>query len=439
MVIYGDEEVSELVERIRLSGWINPLIVTPDLVIISDHRHWKAVSLLRWETVPVEVRKFPDQKAELEALLLENASRIKTTEQKTREGLAWEEIEKEKARDRQRMAAHSTNQRRCSNAQGTLCEKFHTASKGRMTEVIAYRIGLGSGRTYQKAASVVVHSDESANLGHQEVAQVLLKTLNEQSVDAAHALLKKTPEELQALANLIISGKAKSIRQAVKMINQNNSSGSNNANNINPSQPSLAGFSIGDWVEVSKNAYPLNLLYIGRRGRVEQILAAEQQISVTIQGVDDKVRFSPNELSLLVRAAPQNTVHISDIVFVDIDRHEAASLQDKRWNGYWGKVTSIGEMGSLTVDVGKESLQLFPRDIKPIDAPTAELRSVVERVLHLRRLELDEAEVELLSLFQRREWLTPRQLDYLHIIEKFHLKADSHKNEKHQVVQFRGR
>jgi hypothetical protein len=45
-------------------------IVTPDLVIISDHRHWKAVSLLRWETVPVEVRKFPDQKAELEALLL---------------------------------------------------------------------------------------------------------------------------------------------------------------------------------------------------------------------------------------------------------------------------------------------------------------------------------------------------------------------------------
>jgi hypothetical protein len=39
-------------------------------------------------------------------------------------------------------------------------------------------------------------------------------------------------------------------------------------------------------------------------------------------------------------------------------------------------------MGSLTVDVGKESLQLFPRDIKPIDAPTAELRSVVERVLY---------------------------------------------------------
>jgi hypothetical protein len=72
-----------------------------------------------------------------------------------------------------------------------------------------------------------------------------------------------------------------------------------------------------------------------------------------------------------------------------------------------GKITQIGATGSLTVDVGEGLLQLFPRDVKPVDSPSFELRQVVERVLHLRKLELDEAEAGLLDLFQRREWLTP--------------------------------
>jgi hypothetical protein len=35
-------------------------------------------------------------------------------------------------------------------------------------------------------------------------------------VDAAHALLKKSPEELIKIANLVVSGKAKSTRAAAK-------------------------------------------------------------------------------------------------------------------------------------------------------------------------------------------------------------------------------
>ena len=45
----------------------------------------------------MEVREFSSQEAELEALLLENADRNKTNEQKVREGIAWEQIEKVKA------------------------------------------------------------------------------------------------------------------------------------------------------------------------------------------------------------------------------------------------------------------------------------------------------------------------------------------------------
>jgi len=64
---------------------------------------------------------------------------------------------------------------------------------------------------------------------------------------------------------------------------------------------------------------------------------------------------------------------------------------------------------------------------------------VVERVLHLRRLELDEVEERMLDVFQRREWLTSRQMDYLNFMSKCYHSADLLKTENHQVVQFRSR
>jgi ParB family chromosome partitioning protein len=49
----------------------------------------------------VVVREFKDALAELEALLLENATREKTIEQKVREAALWKEIEQESAKSRQ--------------------------------------------------------------------------------------------------------------------------------------------------------------------------------------------------------------------------------------------------------------------------------------------------------------------------------------------------
>ncbi|MGH2412937.1 MAG: ParB/RepB/Spo0J family partition protein, partial [Microcystaceae cyanobacterium] len=84
-LIYGkDEDVSDLVELIERSQWVKPLIVTQAGTIISGHRRWQASLSIGLESVPVEVRAFSDEIAELEALLLENASRLKTTEQKVR-------------------------------------------------------------------------------------------------------------------------------------------------------------------------------------------------------------------------------------------------------------------------------------------------------------------------------------------------------------------
>jgi ParB family chromosome partitioning protein len=57
--IYGeDEDVTELVNLIRETGWVKPLVVNNRGIIISGHRRWKAILKLEWKTVPVEVRSF---------------------------------------------------------------------------------------------------------------------------------------------------------------------------------------------------------------------------------------------------------------------------------------------------------------------------------------------------------------------------------------------
>jgi ParB/RepB/Spo0J family partition protein len=409
--IYGDEDVSELVELIRESAWVKPLVVTLNHTIISGHRRWKAVCLLGWETVAVEYREFPDQLAELEALLLENASRLKTTEQKVREAQAWQEVEAFQARQRKLSNLKQGNSR-------PDVENFpHRGEQGKTRDRIAARVGLGSGRTYSKAAKVIAVVDEEIQKGNKASAQVLRKVLNEQSVDAAHTLIKKPPQERHTIANLIATGEAKSTFQARQMVRQKNYAEFND-----PTHSTLAGFSMGDWVEVN-NATVSSSPYIGQSGQVEQIWVVEQQISVNLGDTLSKVRFYPHELTLIAKATPPCPLRVCDLVVIDIDRHEAVSSQEKKWNGCWGKVTQIGEMGSVTVDVGSESLQLFPRDLKPIDAPSVDLQDVVERVLRLRGFELDEIEERMLDVFQLREWFTNKQMIHLKNIETLYLQT----------------
>lgn len=424
--IYGeDEDVTELISLIRASGWVKPLVLTPTGTIISGHRRWKAVLALGWENVPVEVREFASELADLEALLLENASRFKTTEQKVREAQAWKEVETHKARTRQILLAGTRP-----NSNPDLQENFPEGHLGQARDAIASRVGLGSGRNYEKAAKVVTQIDAEANLGHLEIAQALRKLLNEHSVNAAHMLLKKSPQERHAIANLIVSGEAKSINQAVQMV-----IGNNYAEFNDPFSATLAGFSVGDWISVNDNAQ--SKTYVALKGQVEQIWTVEQQISVNLEGGPAKIRFYPHELTLIALAPPPCPFRVGDIVFIDIDRYEAAKLQEKKWNGFWGKVTQIGETGSLQVDVGKESLQLFFRDLKPIDSPGTDLRHLVERVLRLRGFELDEIEEKMLDVIQRREWFTYLQLIHLENIEKLYPHADLHETESSHVAQCR--
>ncbi|HEY9833388.1 MAG TPA: DNA (cytosine-5-)-methyltransferase [Stenomitos sp.] len=208
--LYGeDESVSDLVELIGNSNWLNPLVITPDFIIISGHRRWKGALKLGWLSIPVIVREFKDALAELEALLLENATREKTIEQKVREAALWKEIEQESAKLRQ-----GTRRDIQENFPGS-CEQF-----GPSRDRVASRVGLGSGKTYQKAAKVVEEIDKAVSSGHLGRAKALRSILNHQSVDGAYKLSEKPVAESDPILELIASGEVCTSKQAQSLLHK---------------------------------------------------------------------------------------------------------------------------------------------------------------------------------------------------------------------------
>ena len=109
--IYNDEyeDVTELAEQIKKSGWIKPLVVNHFNVIISGHRRYRAAIKLGMKEIPIERKSFSSTEDEMEMLLLENHTRLKTIEQKVREAEAWRKIEEARARARKHANLRNNN------------------------------------------------------------------------------------------------------------------------------------------------------------------------------------------------------------------------------------------------------------------------------------------------------------------------------------------
>ncbi len=75
----------------------------------------------------------------------ENENRGKTPEQQIREGMTWEPIETEKAKKRA-IVAHTTEIY-------TAKKNFTGLENGTVRDIIARRVGLGSGVTYERSSS----------------------------------------------------------------------------------------------------------------------------------------------------------------------------------------------------------------------------------------------------------------------------------------------
>lgn len=187
--IYGNEDISDLQQSIAESGWIKPLTVNPEYVVISGHRRYLASKALDYTELPVVIEEFASEEAMLERLLRENENRGKTPEQQIREGMCWEPIEKQKAEARQKAGVD-------------LQENFPEG--GQVRDIIARRVGLGSGKTYEKGKEVVEFVDKELRTGDiLHYAEILRTQLNGQSITAAWNTLdniKKAKKKAEAEA-----------------------------------------------------------------------------------------------------------------------------------------------------------------------------------------------------------------------------------------------
>ena len=175
----GNEDINDLAEQIKKSNWIKPIVITADKTIISGHRRYYACLKLGIKEIPYLLEKFDNKTEEIERLLLENQTREKTNYQKVQEAKMWEKIEKEKAKERQGQRTDLNN---------NIVEKFPQGQSGKTRDIVADKVGLGSGKTYQKAKEVAQKIDDLKAEGKKEDAEFLNDAL-EQIVNGAKKII----------------------------------------------------------------------------------------------------------------------------------------------------------------------------------------------------------------------------------------------------------
>jgi len=194
--IYGyDDKISELVEKIKSSGWIKPILITTDNVIISGHRRVEVCKILDITEIECEVVE-DDPIKQMELLVLENYYRVKTPYQLIRESEIYYEIEKKKSY--QRMMSGVTPE--------------SGITQGRTTEIVSKKIGM-SESTFKKGRKVMEVIDDNPDW-----MWIFGESLN-QSVDGSVKLTEKSPEFIEKVIEKVGGDKDK-IFSVIKELEQ---------------------------------------------------------------------------------------------------------------------------------------------------------------------------------------------------------------------------
>jgi len=149
--IYGDDDpvqFNELMEKIKTSGWINPILITSDHVILSGHRRYKAAQLLGWKQIDVDIVKGDEEKY-IEVLLLSNAQRDKTVLQRLREAELYKKIVEKKAAQRKIDAGLQNLGQTPVSVSGRSLD-----ATGKTSDLIGAKVGL-SGRSVERGYKVL--------------------------------------------------------------------------------------------------------------------------------------------------------------------------------------------------------------------------------------------------------------------------------------------
>lgn len=207
--IYGvNEDISDLVEKIKKSGRVHTMTVNSKGVVLAGHRRLKACIELGIETVNAEIADFDTPEEEIEFIVLDNHQREKTVEQKAKEARTLKEVESKLAEIRRRATQNN-------NAAKKLAEvpnSAHQDNQGKSRDIVAKNVGLRSGHEVDRAITAVNKIDELRKTGREKDAELIRGVLNNRSVSAAEELARnidivEIPEEEKPL---IQSGKKSS-------------------------------------------------------------------------------------------------------------------------------------------------------------------------------------------------------------------------------------
>jgi len=100
--VYGDLTLEpDFIDSIEQHGILEPILIKSDGIIISGHRRYAAALEVGLDEIPVREVSYDSDLEEREAVIHHNKQRTKTFSQKMREAMELEEIERERAKERQ--------------------------------------------------------------------------------------------------------------------------------------------------------------------------------------------------------------------------------------------------------------------------------------------------------------------------------------------------
>lgn len=182
--IYGqNEDISDLIEKIKRSGQIHTLVATSQGIVLAGHRRMKACKELGIDEVDVEIKDFETPEQEVEFIIDNNATREKTKEQRAREAIALKEIESLLAKKRQGKRNDLTSAQFCA-------EVTPKKKATRTSDVLAEKLDFKSGRDVERAINTVNAMDKLQEEGRTEEADLIRGVLNNGSTSAAENLAK---------------------------------------------------------------------------------------------------------------------------------------------------------------------------------------------------------------------------------------------------------
>lgn len=141
---YGD--IEDLANDIKENGLINPPVVTTDFELVAGERRLRAMKYLGYQQIEVRVMKVDDAEHMLKLEINENESRKDFTRlERLDYARKLERIERVKAKERMKQGVENLPQH----------EK-----EGKTRDIVAEKIGIGSGRQYEKEKYIAENADK---------------------------------------------------------------------------------------------------------------------------------------------------------------------------------------------------------------------------------------------------------------------------------------